>query len=43
MRQGKVVEMGDADDIYTNPQQEYTRNLIEAIPKVESNTLTSDY
>jgi peptide/nickel transport system ATP-binding protein len=43
MRQGKVVEMGDADDIYANPQQEYTRNLIEAIPKVESNTLTSDY
>ena len=43
MRQGKVVEMGDADDIYANPQQEYTCNLIEAIPKVESNTLTSDY
>ena len=39
MRQGKVVEMGDADAIYANPQQEYTRNLIEAIPKVEANTL----
>ena len=39
MRQGKVVEMGDADAIYANPQQEYTRNLIEAIPKVEASTL----
>ena len=37
MRQGKVVEMGDADDIYANPQQEYTRNLIDAIPKVDDN------
>jgi peptide/nickel transport system ATP-binding protein len=42
MRQGKVVEMGDADDIYANPQQEYTRNLIEAIPKVENNTPDTD-
>ena len=42
MRQGKVVEMGDADTIYANPQQEYTRNLIEAIPKVGSNTLDAD-
>ena len=39
MRQGKVVEMGDADAIYADPQQEYTRNLIEAIPKVEASTL----
>jgi peptide/nickel transport system ATP-binding protein len=42
MRQGKVVEMGDADDIYANPQQEYTRNLINAIPKVENNTPDTD-
>lgn len=42
MRQGKVVEMGDADAIYANPQQEYTRNLINAIPKVENNTVDAD-
>ena len=30
---GKIVEMGPADDIYANPAQEYTRTLIEAIPK----------
>jgi len=32
MQNGKIVEMGDADDIYTNPQTEYTKNLIRAIP-----------
>jgi peptide/nickel transport system ATP-binding protein len=33
MNKGKVEEMGDADDIYNNPQSEYTRKLIGAIPK----------
>jgi peptide/nickel transport system ATP-binding protein len=33
MNKGKIVEMGAADAIYNNPQQEYTRKLIEAIPK----------
>ncbi len=33
MNQGKIEEMGDADEIYNNPQKEYTRKLIEAIPK----------
>jgi peptide/nickel transport system ATP-binding protein len=33
MNKGKVEEMGDADEIYTNPQTEYTKNLINAIPK----------
>ncbi len=33
MKQGKVVEMGDADTIYASPQHEYTRNLIASIPK----------
>ncbi|MDQ3046847.1 MAG: ABC transporter ATP-binding protein [Bacteroidota bacterium] len=33
MNKGKVEEMGDADDIYNNPQTEYTRKLISAIPK----------
>jgi peptide/nickel transport system ATP-binding protein len=32
MQNGKIVEMGDADEIYTNPQTEYTKNLIRAIP-----------
>jgi peptide/nickel transport system ATP-binding protein len=33
MQQGKIVEMGEADQVYNNPQSAYTRNLIHAIPK----------
>ena len=33
MNKGKIEEMGPADDIYRNPQKEYTRKLINAIPK----------
>lgn len=33
MNKGKIEEMGDADDIYNNPQTEYTKRLIGSIPK----------
>lgn len=33
MNQGKIEEMGDADEIYMNPKTEYTQRLISAIPK----------
>lgn len=33
MNQGKIVEKGEADDIYEHPQEAYTRRLIAAIPK----------
>ena len=33
MNKGKIEEMGASDDIYNNPQKEYTKRLIEAIPK----------
>lgn len=33
MNKGKIEEMGDADAIYNNPQTDYTKNLIGAIPK----------
>ncbi|PQB05531.1 ABC transporter ATP-binding protein [Aureitalea marina] len=33
MQAGELVEIGDADEIYANPNQEYTRKLIDAIPK----------
>ena len=33
MNDGKIEEMGDADEIYNNPQHEYTQKLIDAIPK----------
>jgi peptide/nickel transport system ATP-binding protein len=32
MEQGKIVEQGTVDDIFSNPQQEYTRRLLDAIP-----------
>ena len=33
MQKGKIVEMGDADSIYLNPQTDYTKELINSIPK----------
>ena len=33
MNQGKIEEIGEADSIYESPQKEYTKTLIEAIPK----------
>jgi peptide/nickel transport system ATP-binding protein len=33
MSEGEVVEVANADDIYLNPQQEYTRKLLGSIPK----------
>ena len=35
MNHGKIEEMGDADEIYSNPKTEYTQKLIGAIPKGE--------
>ncbi len=32
MNRGKIVEVGRADDVYTNPQHEYTRALLAAVP-----------
>ncbi len=32
MNKGKIEEMGTADEIYHNPQSEYTRQLIASIP-----------
>ncbi len=33
MNKGRIEEMGVSDEIYENPQQEYTKKLISAIPK----------
>ncbi len=32
MEKGRIVESGDAETVYRNPQTDYTRSLIEAIP-----------
>ncbi|MEW7289396.1 ABC transporter ATP-binding protein [Aquimarina sp. 2304DJ70-9] len=33
MNQGKIEERGDADQIYEHPEKEYTKKLIQSIPK----------
>ncbi|MFD2246720.1 ABC transporter ATP-binding protein [Pontibacter ruber] len=35
MSKGQIVESGTPEQLYRNPQQEYTRTLISAIPKGE--------
>jgi len=32
MKDGRIVEEGDADAVYDNPHESYTQNLIDAIP-----------
>lgn len=32
MNKGRMEEMGNAEEIYSNPQSEYTKRLIAAIP-----------
>ena len=32
MNKGKLVEIGKAEDVYTNPQQDYTKALLAAVP-----------
>ncbi|MFT5243082.1 MAG: peptide/nickel transport system ATP-binding protein [Psychroserpens sp.] len=41
MNKGEIEEMDDADVIYNNPQKEYTKKLIHAIPKglIETDSL----
>ncbi len=33
MQQGRVVELADSDELYRNPQHDYTRTLLAAIPR----------
>jgi peptide/nickel transport system ATP-binding protein len=34
MQNGQIVESGSADAIYSNPQSEYTKQLINSIPQL---------
>lgn len=33
MKNGEIQEMGEADEVFTNPKSEYTKLLLDAIPK----------
>ncbi|MDC0156556.1 ABC transporter ATP-binding protein [Verrucomicrobia bacterium] len=35
MRQGRIEEFGTATDIYENPQSDYTRELLDAVPRAD--------
>ncbi len=35
MKGGYIVESGKTEDVFNNPQEEYTKNLVGAIPKIE--------
>lgn len=32
MKQGEIVEQATTDEVFENPQREYTKNLLAAIP-----------
>ena len=35
MRAGKMIELADADKLFNKPKSDYTRQLIDAIPRIE--------
>ncbi|MCF8246713.1 MAG: ABC transporter ATP-binding protein [Saprospiraceae bacterium] len=35
MKDGKIVEIGPTDEVFSNPKSDYTRELLEAIPHVD--------
>ena len=38
MKNGHLVEVGTADDILSRPQQEYTKTLLAAVPRLQQTT-----
>jgi microcin C transport system ATP-binding protein len=39
LRQGRVVEQGDADTVFANPREDYTRTLMAAAFALEDKPL----
>jgi ABC-type oligopeptide transport system ATPase subunit len=36
MRHGLVVERGSSEKLFTDPEHEYTRQLVESTPKIST-------
>lgn len=34
MKSGKIIETGPVEEVYTNPAQDYTRALLDAVPEI---------
>ena len=43
MNEGKIEEMGDADQVYQHPQTDYTKRLIAAIPRGDLADIEKSY
>jgi peptide/nickel transport system ATP-binding protein len=41
MHRGKIVEQGDGDQVFTNPQQAYTQRLLAAVPRAQPDAADS--
>lgn len=39
MRKGEVVEYGEVDSVLADPQHEYTKELLAAVPRLGSQSL----
>jgi peptide/nickel transport system ATP-binding protein len=39
MKAGKIVEQGETETVFTNPQHQYTQTLIAAAPKLPEITV----
>jgi oligopeptide transport system ATP-binding protein len=42
MRRGKIVELGDADDVYRDPQDPYTQALLAAVPVADPERMRAE-
>lgn len=42
MRQGKVVDSGQREDILHNPQSEYTKNLLASVPALKERDMSKE-
>nr|WP_227993020.1 ABC transporter ATP-binding protein [Pseudactinotalea sp. HY160] len=43
MRHGRIMETGDARQIFHDPQHDYTKQLLEAVPHLGGTSLLSEY
>ena len=41
MNKGRIIESGPAEDVYYRPQNQYTKQLIEATPKIPASSQSS--